>query len=259
MPAALRSNAIRFTIRSSEFPSLFNPRLSAAAKRLIPSGLYEKLDPSKQPSRHFVRGVAAEIPAGKRVLDAGAGEGPFQGALCAHGLRRNRFRAGRSDRGTTRISTSSAVSRNLPFPDAIVRPRPLDRRSGTHASARPRHGGVPASAETGRHGSSRRSPHVGGASAPVRFLSFHLGRHPLFAGKRRHPDSQNSSGRRVFLAAWPTADGRSGIHADGMAMAAVSPVGACFRPGPAAMLLLFGHSRSGSGVHAGLHCEGWKE
>src|SRR2546425_7221507 len=78
MPAALPSSAIRSTIRSRKFPSLFSPRLTASARRLLPSGLYRRLDPFEASIETFVRGVAAEIPAGKRVLDAGAGEGRFK-------------------------------------------------------------------------------------------------------------------------------------------------------------------------------------
>src|SRR6516162_640782 len=78
MQAAHRSNAIPSTIQFSEFPSLFSPGLMAGAKRLVPSGLYQKLDPFEATIENFVRGVAAEIPAGKRVLDAGAGEGRFK-------------------------------------------------------------------------------------------------------------------------------------------------------------------------------------
>src|SRR5437016_3507551 len=77
------SNATRFTIRFSEFPSLFSPRLTASARRLLPSGLYRRLDPFDATIENFVRGVAAEIPPGKRVLDAGAGEGHFK-SLFAH-------------------------------------------------------------------------------------------------------------------------------------------------------------------------------
>jgi SAM-dependent methyltransferase len=50
----------------------------AAAKRLVPSGLYQKLDPFESAIEAFVRDIAAGIPAGKRVLDAGAGEGRFK-------------------------------------------------------------------------------------------------------------------------------------------------------------------------------------
>src|SRR5437870_7027881 len=83
MPAALPSSAIRSTIRSREFPSLFSPRLTASARRLLPSGLYRRLDPFEATIESFVRSVAAEIPAGKRVLDAGAGESRFK-SLFAH-------------------------------------------------------------------------------------------------------------------------------------------------------------------------------
>ena len=62
---------------------MFSPRLTASARRLLPSGLYHRLDPFEASIEDFVRGVAAEIPAGKRVLDAGAGEGRFK-LLFAH-------------------------------------------------------------------------------------------------------------------------------------------------------------------------------
>src|SRR5262245_11211923 len=78
MQAARQSNATRFTIPSSEFQSLFSPRLLALLKSLVPRGLYEKLDPFEASIQSFVQGVAAEIPAGQRVLDAGAGECRFK-------------------------------------------------------------------------------------------------------------------------------------------------------------------------------------
>src|SRR5579883_1464818 len=83
MRAARPSSVTRSTIRSSESPSLFSPRLTASARRLLPSGLYQRLDPFGATIEDFVRGVAVEIPAGKRVLDAGAGEGRFK-SLFAH-------------------------------------------------------------------------------------------------------------------------------------------------------------------------------
>jgi SAM-dependent methyltransferase len=54
-----------------------------AAKRVVPRDLYRKLDPFEASIEDFVRAVAAEVPAGKRVLDAGAGEGRFK-SLFAH-------------------------------------------------------------------------------------------------------------------------------------------------------------------------------
>lgn len=50
----------------------------ALAKKSIPAALYSKLDPFEASIEAFVRGVAAEIPQGKCVLDAGAGEGRFK-------------------------------------------------------------------------------------------------------------------------------------------------------------------------------------
>ena len=57
---------------------MFSPRLVSSLKRLLPSGLYKRLDPFETAIDSFVRTVAAEIPAGKRVLDAGSGEGRFK-------------------------------------------------------------------------------------------------------------------------------------------------------------------------------------
>jgi SAM-dependent methyltransferase len=62
---------------------LFNPRLMAGAKKLIPAALYQRLDPFEAAIETFVRSVASDIPIGQRVLDAGAGEGRFK-ALFTH-------------------------------------------------------------------------------------------------------------------------------------------------------------------------------
>ncbi len=50
----------------------------AGAKRLVPRFIYRRLDPFEASIEDFVRTVAAETPSGKRVLDAGAGEGRFK-------------------------------------------------------------------------------------------------------------------------------------------------------------------------------------
>ena len=57
---------------------MFNPRLLALLKSLVPRSLYSKLDPFEASIDAFVSTVAAEVPAGKRVLDAGAGECRFK-------------------------------------------------------------------------------------------------------------------------------------------------------------------------------------
>ena len=57
---------------------MFNPRLLALLKSLVPRSLYRKLDPFEASIDAFVSTVAAEVPAGKRVLDAGAGECRFK-------------------------------------------------------------------------------------------------------------------------------------------------------------------------------------
>jgi SAM-dependent methyltransferase len=57
---------------------LFDPRLTAGAKKLIPTGLYHRLDPYAAAIDGFVRGVAAEIPEGMRVLDVCLAEDRFK-------------------------------------------------------------------------------------------------------------------------------------------------------------------------------------
>src|SRR5688572_14280975 len=78
MQAAFPSNATRSTLPFSEFPNLFSPGLAAIARRLVPSALYNKLDPFEAAIQTFVQQAAAGIPTGAMVLDAGAGEGRFR-------------------------------------------------------------------------------------------------------------------------------------------------------------------------------------
>ena len=61
MPAAHPWNEIRSTIPFSESPSLLNSHLTASLRRLLPSGIYQRLDPFEATIETFVRGVAAEI------------------------------------------------------------------------------------------------------------------------------------------------------------------------------------------------------
>jgi SAM-dependent methyltransferase len=50
----------------------------ALAKRLVPAGLFRRLDPFEAAIQDFVRGVAGKTPSGAAVLDAGAGECRYQ-------------------------------------------------------------------------------------------------------------------------------------------------------------------------------------
>jgi SAM-dependent methyltransferase len=60
---------------------LFNPKLIAAIKRVIPTSLFDRLDPFEAGIRNFVGSVGAATRAGERVLDAGAGECRFKPAF----------------------------------------------------------------------------------------------------------------------------------------------------------------------------------
>jgi SAM-dependent methyltransferase len=57
---------------------MFNPQLLSALKRLIPVGLYRRLDPFEAAIQQFVSHVSRDIPPGSCVLDAGAGESRFK-------------------------------------------------------------------------------------------------------------------------------------------------------------------------------------
>ena len=57
---------------------MFNPKLIAAIKRVIPRGLFDRLDPFEAAIRKFVGGVGSATGADERVLDAGAGECRFR-------------------------------------------------------------------------------------------------------------------------------------------------------------------------------------
>jgi SAM-dependent methyltransferase len=62
---------------------LFNPKLIAGLKRVVPQSLFDRLDPFEASIRSFVSEVAATTRSKARVLDAGAGECRFK-PLFAH-------------------------------------------------------------------------------------------------------------------------------------------------------------------------------
>ncbi len=57
---------------------MFNPKVTALARQLIPSVLYRRLDPFEAAVDSFVQETARNTPDGKVVLDAGAGECRFR-------------------------------------------------------------------------------------------------------------------------------------------------------------------------------------
>jgi SAM-dependent methyltransferase len=89
----------------------------AAAKRLVPSAIFDRLDPFEAEIRKFVARVAKGTGEGARVLDAGAGECRFK-SLFAH----TRYVAVDFAQGdpSWNYTQLDAVARleALPFPDA---------------------------------------------------------------------------------------------------------------------------------------------
>ena len=57
---------------------MFNPRLLGGLRKLIPSGLYDRLDPFEAAIRNYVGDVASSTRSNALVLDAGAGECRFK-------------------------------------------------------------------------------------------------------------------------------------------------------------------------------------
>ncbi len=96
---------------------MFDPHLIAGAKRLLPTGLYQKLDPFEAAIEHFVAGVASEIPAGKWVVDAGAGEGRFKALLAHSNYIGIDFAEGDPSWDYSKLDVIGRLE-ELPFPDA---------------------------------------------------------------------------------------------------------------------------------------------
>jgi SAM-dependent methyltransferase len=57
---------------------MFNPKVLALARKVVPGALRRRLDPFEAAVDSFVRDTAARTPAGAVVLDAGAGECRFR-------------------------------------------------------------------------------------------------------------------------------------------------------------------------------------
>jgi SAM-dependent methyltransferase len=86
-------------------------------RRFLPSGLYQRLDPFEASIDAFVRGVAAEIPAGQRVLDAGAGEGRFKSFFTHTAYVGIDFGQGDKSWDYSRLDVIGKLE-DLPFPDS---------------------------------------------------------------------------------------------------------------------------------------------
>jgi SAM-dependent methyltransferase len=95
---------------------LFSPRLTASARRFLPYGLYRRLDPFEASIDNFVGSVAAEIPAGARVLDAGAGEGRFKSFFAHTAYIGIDFGQGDKSWDYSRLDVIGKLE-DLPFPD----------------------------------------------------------------------------------------------------------------------------------------------
>ncbi len=96
---------------------MFNPRLMGVARSIVPRGLYRKLDPFEAAIDDFVRGVAREIRAGKRVLDAGAGESRFKEFFAHTEYVGIDFAQGDRSWNYSRLDVIGRLE-ELPFPDA---------------------------------------------------------------------------------------------------------------------------------------------
>jgi SAM-dependent methyltransferase len=111
-----RSNGIRSTIPSSESRSLFSPQLLAAIRRVIPSPLFERLDPFEAAINAFVGGIASTTPPRATVLDAGAGECRFKPAFSHARYVGVDFGEGDPSWNYSRLDALARLE-ELPFPD----------------------------------------------------------------------------------------------------------------------------------------------
>ncbi len=89
------------------------------SRRLIPDALYKRLDPFEASIEKFVREVAASIPSGKLVLDAGAGEGRFKRFFGHTRYVGVDFAQGDPSWNYSRLDCVGRLE-TLPFPDASI-------------------------------------------------------------------------------------------------------------------------------------------
>jgi SAM-dependent methyltransferase len=87
-----------------------------AARRLVPTFIFRRLDPFEASIDDFVRAVAKEIPPGKRVLDAGAGEGRFKPLFTHTDYVGVDFAQGDVSWDYSRLDVVAQLE-DLPFPD----------------------------------------------------------------------------------------------------------------------------------------------
>jgi SAM-dependent methyltransferase len=96
---------------------LFNPKLIAGIKRVIPTPLFDRLDPFEAAIRKFVGGVGSNTRASERVLDAGAGECRFKPVFAHARYVGVDFALGDPDWNYSRLDTIGRLE-ELPFPDS---------------------------------------------------------------------------------------------------------------------------------------------
>ena len=95
---------------------MFNPTLIGWLKKLIPTGLYDRLDPFEAAIRTFVRDVASSTRSSAWVLDAGAGECRFKPMFDHARYVGIDFAQGDSAWDYSRIDIVGRLEQ-LPFPD----------------------------------------------------------------------------------------------------------------------------------------------
>ena len=96
---------------------MFNPKLIAAIKRVIPTTLFDRLDPFEATIRKFVEVVGSNTRAGERVLDAGAGESRFRPVFAHARYVGVDFALGDPEWNYSRLDAVGRLE-ELPFPDS---------------------------------------------------------------------------------------------------------------------------------------------
>jgi len=95
---------------------LFNPQFVAAAKRVIPTALFRRLDPFEATIHSFVGEVASSTPPSAQVLDAGAGECRFKSTFAHARYIGVDFAQGDPSWDYSRLDALGRLE-ELPFPD----------------------------------------------------------------------------------------------------------------------------------------------
>ena len=234
---------------------MLNPKVMAPAKKAVPSAIYRRLDPFEATIASFVTSVATNTPDDQLVLDAGAGESRFRGLFDHTRYVAIDFGFGDQDWDYSGLDIVGRCE-DLPLADASC-DRVLSVVVLEHTPEPARV--IEEFRRVLKPGGSVHMvvPHMWEEhQRPFDYFRYTSAGISLSAREVRLPDSGDSPGGRVFLAARQTADGGPGVCAEGVEVGPVPVARAGLRLGPTALLLLSGCAGSRPCLHVGLCLRG---